>query len=214
MLTRTRAFRALMILTVVAVGGLTLTAASKPSRPGAPEDRWLKNLDGKYGQFFDATAPGGGIPLIHVLNYYDTYNSAYGVPDKDIDAVLTFYGMTTFYAVNDAMWAKYALGEFLDVKDAAGAAVTANPWRTNPTIVGMQLPQASIEGLQKRGATFIVCNNALTIFAKMLAEKRGLDGDAVYADLKANILPGVELIPGMVIAVEQAQDAGLAYHRQ
>jgi intracellular sulfur oxidation DsrE/DsrF family protein len=32
--------------------------------------------------------------------------------------------------------------------------------------------------------------------------------------MNANILPGVELVPGMVIAVEQAQRAGLAYHRQ
>jgi hypothetical protein len=36
----------------------------------------------------------------------------------------------------------------------------------------------------------------------------------VYEDLKANILPGVELIPGMVVAVEQAANAGLSYHRQ
>jgi hypothetical protein len=32
--------------------------------------------------------------------------------------------------------------------------------------------------------------------------------------MKANILPGVELVPGMVVAVEQAQKAGVAYHRQ
>jgi hypothetical protein len=36
----------------------------------------------------------------------------------------------------------------------------------------------------------------------------------VYEDLKANILPGVELVPAMVIAVEQAARAGLSYHRQ
>jgi len=36
----------------------------------------------------------------------------------------------------------------------------------------------------------------------------------VYEDLKANILPGIDLVPGMVIAVEQAQRAGLSYHRQ
>jgi intracellular sulfur oxidation DsrE/DsrF family protein len=78
----------------------------------------------------------------------------------------------------------------------------------------MNLPQASIESLQKRGATFILCNNALGIFSGMLAKARGLDADAVYNDLKANILPGVELIPGMVVAIDQAHDAGLSYHRQ
>ena len=78
----------------------------------------------------------------------------------------------------------------------------------------MALPSASIEALHARGATFIVCDNALHIFAGMLAAKRGLDADAVYKDFRANILPGVELVPGMVVAIEQAARAGLSYHRQ
>ena len=48
----------------------------------------------------------------------------------------------------------------------------------------------------------------------LLAAKRGLDSKTVYEDLKANIIPGISLVPGMVIAVEQAQRAGLTYHRQ
>jgi hypothetical protein len=180
----------------------------------APADNWLKGLNGKYKQFFDFPATGGGIPLVHMMNYYDTYNKAYGVPDRDIDAVGTFYGSTTFHALNDAMWAKYQLGEFLKENDASGKPATANPWRSAPVVLGMTLAPASIESLQKRGATFIVCNNALTIFSGLLAQARGLDAKAVYADLSANILPGVELIPGMVVAIEQAQRAGLSYHRQ
>ena len=46
------------------------------------------------------------------------------------------------------------------------------------------------------------------------APPRGLDAKTVYDDLNANILPGVELVPGMVVAIEQAQHAGLTYHRQ
>ena len=76
------------------------------------------------------------------------------------------------------------------------------------------LPQASIESLQKRGATFILCNNALGLFSGMLAKARGLKADDVYADLKANALPGVELVPGMVVAIDQAHTAGLSYQRQ
>ncbi|MGH7717650.1 MAG: hypothetical protein ACREON_02240 [Gemmatimonadaceae bacterium] len=180
----------------------------------APADQWLKGLAGKHRQFFDSPDPGGGIPLVHIMNYYDTYNKAYGVTDRDIDAVGTFYGATTLYAVNDAMWTKYRIGEFLKTNDATGKAVVANPWRASPVILGMTLPQASVESLQKRGATFIACNNALTIFAGMLAKARSLDANTVYQDLRSNLLPGVELIPAMVIAVEQAQVAGVAYHRQ
>src|SRR5688572_3916944 len=192
---------------------LTLAASSLAAQGVQPSNNWLKAMDGKHKQFFDAPAVGGGIPLVHVMNYYDTYNKAYGVKDSDIDAVLTFYGSTTLYGLNDAAWAKYKIGEFLDTRDAGGFA-TSNPWRAAPTIMGMSLAPASIEALQKRGATMLLCNNALTIFSGMLAQKRGLDAGVVYNDLKAHILPGVELIPGMVIAVEQAHKAGLSYHRQ
>jgi len=193
------------------VGGPSDVSASGPSVLG--ED-WLARLTGSHRQLFDAPAPAGGIPLVHVLNYYDTYNKAFNVTDKDVNGVLTFYGSTTFYGLNDAVWAKYRLGAFLDTKDSKGAWATANPWRTAPEVLGMSLPQASIESLQKRGATFILCNNALTIFSALVAKQGGLDPVAVYQDLKANILPGVILVPGMVIAIEQAQRAGLTYHRQ
>lgn len=180
----------------------------------APSDLWLKKVTAKHRQLFDSPTSGGGIPLVHIMNYYDTWNKAYGVADKDIDAVGTFYGATTFFGVNDAMWAKYRIGEFLGEKDGTGALATKNPWREAPVILGMELRPASIESLQKRGATFILCNNALGIFAGMLAKARGLEADAVYQDLKANILPDVELVPAMVIAIEQAHTAGLSYHRQ
>jgi intracellular sulfur oxidation DsrE/DsrF family protein len=184
------------------------------SAPALVWEDWLGKLNGAHRQLFDAPAPAGGVPLVHVLNYYDTYNKAFNTPDKDINGVLTFYGATTFYGLNDATWAKYRLGAFLDTKDAKGAFATANPWRTAPEILGMTLPQASIESLQKRGASFILCNNALSIFSALVAQKGGLDPKVVYEDMKANILPGVILVPGMVVAIEQAQKAGITYHRQ
>lgn len=206
---------ALVTVTAFTTRGTASTAEAAVAAPSnEPSDRWLDGLTSKHKQLFDAPAPGGGIPLVHVMNYYDTYNKAYKVQDKDIDAVLTFYGTTTFYGLNDAMWSKYRLGEFLETKDAKGAPVTANPWRAAPQILGMSLPQASVETLQKRGATFILCNNALQIFSGMLAQQRGLDAAAVYQDMKNNILPGVTLVPGMVVAIEQAHRAGLSYHRQ
>lgn len=199
-----------------ALDGTTVSAVvSTTPDAAAPADNWLKGLRGKHRQFFDSPAPGGGIPLVHIMNYYDTLNRDYKVVDGDIDAVGTFYGATTFYGVNDAMWAKYRIGEFLETLDpATGKPAVANPWRSAPQILGMTLAPASIESLQKRGATFILCNNALGIFAGMLAKARNLDATAVHEDLKANVLPGVELIPGMVVAIGQAHAAGLSYHRQ
>jgi hypothetical protein len=203
-----------ILATSAAVGTRALDARSNEPTTNVPANKWLDGLKGKHRQFFDAPAPNGGIPLVHIMNFYNTLNKAYNVKDADIDAVLTFYGATTFYALNDAAWAKYRLGEFLDTRDVNGQFASANPWRSAPYTLGMTLAPASIESLQKRGATFIVCNNALTFFAGVVAAKRGLDAAAVFEDMKANILPGVELIPGMVVAVEQAARAGLSYHRQ
>jgi hypothetical protein len=193
-------------------------AAQAPASAAAratPSDHWLKGIKDTHRQFFDSPTPAGGVPLVHILNYYETLNKAYHVKDAKIDAVGTFYGATTFYGLNDAMWAKYRLGEYLDAVDpATGKPAVANPWRSNPVVLGLTLPQASIESLQKRGATFILCNNALTIFSGLLAQSRGLDPKAVYDDMAANILPGVNLIPGMVVAIEQAHTANMSYHRQ
>ena len=210
--------RAAVSVAVLALLTSVATLHARPSRsearPVPPGDAWLKKATAKHRQLFDSPTSGGGIPLVHIMNYYDTWNKAYGVGDKDINAVGTFYGATTFFGVNDAMWAKYRIGEFLGEKDSTGAPATKNPWREVPVILGMELRQASVESLQKRGATFILCNNALGIFSGLLAKARGLDAVAVYADLKTNILPGVELIPGMVVAIDQAHAAGLSYHRQ
>ena len=226
-ITRAVARTSMMIASVAVAATVTIaaarvgTAAAEPAKalttrsgPKEPSNKWLEGLTAKHKQFFDAPTANGGVPLVHVMNYYDTYNKAFNVKDADIDAVLTFYGATTFYGLNDAAWAKYQIGEFLETNDATGKPATANPWRAAPVVLGMTLPQASLESLHKRGATLILCNNALTIFSALLAQKRGLDPNAVYQDMKANILPEVDLVPGMVIAVEQAQRAGLSYHRQ
>jgi hypothetical protein len=193
----------------------SLEARSREAALTAANDAWLDGLTGKHRQLFDSPAPSGGMMLIHMLNYYDTYNKAYGVSDKDINTVGTFYGSTTLFGLNDAMWAKYRLGEFTDTVDpVTQKPAVVNIWRTEPRILGLTLPQASIESLQRRGATFILCNNALGLFAQFVAKARGLDSKAVYADFEANILPGVHLVPGMVVAIEKAQARGISYHRQ
>lgn len=182
--------------------------------PASSDTTWLAGLTARHRQFFDAPAPAGGIPLVHVMNYYDTYNGSFGVKDRDVNAVLTLYGSTTFMGLDDAMWAKYHLGGVVSEKDSAGKPVLVNPWRTAPVILGNAMPSASIEALQRRGARFILCNNALGIFSGIVARQHGLDPAAVYADMKGHLLPGVKLVPAMVIAVEQAHAAGLSYHRQ
>ena len=49
--------------------------------------------------------------------------------------------------------------------------------------------------------------------AELEARGKGKMAD-IQAELKANMLPGVTIVPAMVIAIEAAQGAGIAYNRQ
>ena len=192
----------------------TLTAASSPSVLQDQNDRWLAGLRAPNRQLFDIPSIGDGLGLVHVMNYLDTYNRAYSVRDSDINAVGTFYGETTLLAANDAMWSKYRIGEIMNQKNAAGQPATANPWRTSVRALGMDIAPASIEALQKRGVLFIACNNAINFWVGQIAKARNTDVPSVDRDIRANLLPGVVVVPAMVIAIEKAQKAGMAYNRQ
>ncbi len=195
--------------------GLTAFGAYQTADAATGEEpaEWLMALDAENRMLFDTPASGGGVPLIHALNYMNSWNAA-GAGDDDIDAVVTFYGATTFHGLNDEMWAKYSLGEMMGEVDLSGAPSQVNPWRTAPTFDGAAVPPASIEALAGRGATFLMCNNALTYFAGKVASAHGLEAGEVYAEMKANILSEVTLVPAMVVAIDRAQQAGVSYHRQ
>ena len=132
---------------------------------------------------------------------------------------------------NDAMWAKYGLGEILGLKDASGKPYTRNvfvsPTKADghllaqraqiPTSIGMlgdAIVGSSIPSLQKMGTKFILCNNALGLWTLELEARGKGTAAAIDKELRANLVPGVTIVPAMVAAIEQAQAAGLSYNRQ
>ena len=64
------------------------------------------------------------------------------------------------------------------------------------------------------GTTFLLCNNATIALSMDLSMKGFGEIDAIGADLRANIMPGIHVVPAMVIAIEKAQGAGIAYNKQ
>jgi len=171
---------------------------------------------------------------LHILNYINTYNQGYKAAAGTVGTVGTFYGIGNQSSIalgfDDATWAKYGLGEYLGLKDASGKFYTQNVFNKAtkddahlvfqalqvPAIPAFAdfMPLMSIESLQKMGTKFILCNNALEAWCLELeARKKGKMAD-ILADLKANTLPGVTIVPAMVIAIEKAQVAGIKYNRQ
>ena len=200
----------------------------------AGADDWIKEVKGTHRCLFDFPQHKNGFPQLHILNYLNTYSTAYKVPAGQAGAVGTFYGIGATASIplgfNDAMWAKYQLGDYTGLKDASGKPYTRNVFN-KPTKEDMHLlmqalgtppipafadfmPGLGIESLQKMGTKFILCNNALEAWCLELeARGKGKMAD-ILADLKANRLPGVTIVPAMVIAIEKAQSAGIKYNRQ
>jgi intracellular sulfur oxidation DsrE/DsrF family protein len=229
--------RFLGILGAAASVGLPLSeiaAAQTPASHESGPDAWIGEVRGTHRTLFDFPQHKYFFPQLHILNYINTYTQGYKAGAGTVGTVGTFYGIgnqaSISLAFNDATWAKYGLGEYLGLKDASGKFYTRNVFNKAtkddahlmfqalqvPTIpaFGDFMPLMSIESLQKMGTKFILCNNALEAWCLEL-EARGKGKMAgILADLKANTLPGVTIVPAMVIAIEKAQVAGIKYNRQ
>ena len=212
------------------IAAATRVAAAEPS----DHDAWIKEVKGEHRCLFDFPRHNNGMPQLHILNYINTYNTAYKTTPGQVGAVGTFYSVGTQSSIplafNDSIWAKYQLGAYLNLKDAAGTPYTRNVFN-QPTPKDLHLllkaadlptlnqiadvvPAIGIESLQKMGTKFLLCNNALGLWCMELeARGKGKTAD-IDQELRANLLPGVTIVPAMVIAIDRAQEAGIKYNRQ
>ena len=76
------------------------------------------------------------------------------------------------------------------------------------------MPAIGIENLQKMGTKFLLCANALGGWCLELEARGKGRAPDLEKDLRANLLPGVTIVPAMVIAIEKAQESGIRYNRQ
>jgi intracellular sulfur oxidation DsrE/DsrF family protein len=177
-----------------------------PAGPG--DDKWVDSLKGRYRQYFDATSVNSGFALAYAMNWMDTMKSAYGTPDKDMNAVIGFRHFSIPIAYNDEIWAKYKLGEFAQLMDPKTNAPATRNIYYNPKEGDLMFPSMAIDKLQPRGVTFVVCNVAHTVVSGMLGQKMGMTAEAAKAEFEKGLLPGFMLVPSGVLAVHRAQEKG------
>lgn len=217
---------------VGAVAALTAARVVSPrvAEAQTPDDAaWISEVKGKSRCFFDCPQHANGMGLLHILNYLGAY------PAGQAGVVSSFYSVGPAASIplgfNDAMWAKYGLGEVLGLKDASGKPYARNVFANmtkddahllaqragipaSIALLGQAAPAISIPSLQKMGTKFLVCNNALGLWTLELEARGKGKAEAIGADMRANLLPGVTIVPAMVKAIEQAQAAGFSYNRQ
>jgi hypothetical protein len=220
------------ILGAAAAAGLPIAGTRAAAQESGSD--WIKDVKGSHRSLFDFPQHKNGFPLLHILNYLNTYTVAYKTGPGQVGAVGTFYGIGTQSSIplafNDAMWKKYGLGEYTGLKDSAGTPYTRNVFHRptkddlhllmqavqTPTIpaLGEAMPALGIESLQKMGTTFLMCQNAFDAWCLELDARGKGKAPELGKELRANLLPGVIVVPAMVIAIEQAQGAGIRYNRQ
>src|SRR4030095_5678471 len=124
-----------------AAAGLSVAGTRVAAAQESGADDWIKEVKGTHRCLFDFPQHKNGFPLLHILNYINTYSQAYKTGAGQVGAVGTFYAVgrqsSIPLAFNDSIWAKYELGAYLGLKDASGAAYTRNVFN-QPT--GAALP--------------------------------------------------------------------------
>src|SRR5437867_6148277 len=118
------------ILGAAAAAGVSIARSESVFAQTSSPDDWIKEVKGTHRTLFDFPQHKYFFPQLHILNYINTYTQGYKADAGTVGTVGTFYGIgnqaSIPLAFNDATWAKYGLGEYLGLKDAAGKFYTRN----------------------------------------------------------------------------------------
>jgi intracellular sulfur oxidation DsrE/DsrF family protein len=195
---------------------LHLQAKPKPA-PAAEGsvDEWFGKIKGKHRMVFDATRPHEVFPFAWPKVFLMT-NEQTGTPASDTGVVVVLRHSAIGYAMDNKVWEKYKLGEIFQAEDpATKKPSTRNPfWQPKEgdfKIPGIGNVQIGINELQASGVMFCVCNMAMTVYSGVIAQKTGGDAAAIKKEFDAAILPGIQIVPSGLLALNRAQEKGCSY---
>lgn len=201
------------------LGGLAaLTSAAGAHAPAQPaggsiDISWFDTFKGKHKQVFDCGTfdVSSDSPLRQPVTYLAAHREVNHLdPPDDINVLVGISHRAFPMNANDAMWDKYRLGELWNIKDPlTGKPATRNIF-TGPATGATG---ATIRGLLARGVVFWQCNFALGSVSAEIAEKIHAKAADVRADLGANLLPGVRIVPAHTWAIGFAQERGFTYEK-
>jgi intracellular sulfur oxidation DsrE/DsrF family protein len=156
-------------------------------------------------------APGIASLYIHMQNALNAYEFSYNMGAGSLAVLAVLIGPSIVLALNDAMWKKYHIGTALKLPSATNSYYIASSnldLSASPDDPNGVYQDWSAQALLKRGASFMVCHNATTAVAGLLAAGMGLNAASVLSDFEHNLLPGFLMVPAGVAAVQAAQTNG------
>lgn len=215
--THRRGFLARLSAAAAAGAGLlgssrdAFAASARDAR--VPDDAWLRALTGKHKTAFDVDAHKNGNALAQGKNFLDAWKAEYQLEPPTVNLVMAVRGTGIPIVLNDALWAKYRIGEQYGIVDP----VTREPAVRNPFIAanvqprGLVTREQTVEALQARRVTFLVCRNTIAGATRKLVAAGLGTTEQVRGSIDGGIIPGVIVVPAMVIAFTQMQEHGVAY---
>jgi hypothetical protein len=178
-------------------------------------DEWFKQIKGKHRVVFDVPHANEIFPFAWPRIFLAT-NAATGTPEKDCSVVVVLRHFAIGYALEDRLWAKYKLGEFLKIDDPkTNKPATRNPfWKPKQgdfDVPGIGVVPIGINELQESGVLFAACNMAIVVYSAVIAKALNLDAEEVKKDWLSGVLPGVQVMPAGIWAIDRAQEKGCSY---
>ncbi|MEO9114800.1 MAG: hypothetical protein ABI311_01425 [Gemmatimonadaceae bacterium] len=174
--------------------------------PGDEPEPWLLALTGKHRTLFhshDKWSKG----LDYATRFKLAYPVEYGVKPEDANSVLAAHGKTGLITYNDAAWDKYGFAKEFDVTDPA-----TKKQATRNIFINGDKDNPGVREAFAAGVVILSCRTMLRGMAEGLADqKKWGDAKQIERDLTASLLPGVILVPAMMIAIGRAQEHGCTY---
>jgi intracellular sulfur oxidation DsrE/DsrF family protein len=163
--------------------------------------------------------------LSNIKNSFNGLQFGFGFPPNRILMALAGHGASSSYGYADAIWAKYRIGEFFGIKDAAGTAIASNVFypaksaydpSSDPDDPAGTYQDTSLQTLQKRGLVVLTCHTAVEEQARALVKAgnapAGMTPSDVADDILTHLVPGAVVVPAMVAAIAVLQhEYGYAY---
>ena len=186
-----------------------LEAASPSSllATGSDPDSWIDRMTGQdrlvlhaRPKLMPALSSAAGILHFGARDY--------GVAEGENSVAIAMHGPAISGIFSNDVWAKHPLGDIYGFKDEAGKAVTANPFLAPQP---GESPEVVVTKLQERGVTFVVCNVAVRNLAKRLVKEDASALDARHRELIAGLVPGVVVVPNVLVSISRAQKKGVGY---
>lgn len=173
----------------------------------------MGRITARHKAVFDSPEIDEGTALFRANSYLDSLQSVFGSTDSDANVVVVLRHAAVPLLMNDAMWAKYPIGAYTKTRDNKKFAAR-NIYYQEVDAQGQpksadQQPN-SIKTLAGRGVIFLGCNLATRGLAMEMGKKTKQDDNAVYEEMKANLVSGAILMPSGFFATLMAQEAGCA----